>query len=84
MTTPIEQDIDDNVLLLRKAWADAGREGAPRVVVLAGKPDPDKLARWDDLGVTEVVFGVPDKSADEVVAYLERLAGKLGRGPLAN
>ncbi|MFI6429278.1 MULTISPECIES: LLM class F420-dependent oxidoreductase [Rhodococcus] len=84
MTTPIEQDIDDNVLLLRRIWQEAGREGAPRVVVLAGKPDPDKLARWEDLGVTEVVFGVPDKSEAEVVAYLGRLAGKLNREPVSN
>lgn len=83
MTTPIEQDIDDNVLLLRRIWTEAGREGAPRIVVLAGKPDPERLARWEDLGVTEVVFGVPDKPEAEVVAYLERLAGKLDRTPVA-
>ncbi|MFC4602982.1 LLM class F420-dependent oxidoreductase [Rhodococcus kronopolitis] len=83
MTTPIEQDIDDNVLLLRKIWQEAGREGAPEVVVLAGKPDQDKLARWADIGVTEVVFGVPDKSEDEVVAFLDRLAVKVGRTPVA-
>ncbi|MFC9789902.1 LLM class F420-dependent oxidoreductase [Rhodococcus sp. NPDC127528] len=83
MTTPIEQDIDDNVLLLRKAWADAGREGAPRIVVLDRKPVPEKLSRWEDLGVTEVVYGLPDKSEAEVVAYLERLAGKLDREPFA-
>ncbi|MFE3291549.1 LLM class F420-dependent oxidoreductase [Rhodococcus sp. NPDC059234] len=82
MTTPIEQDIDDNVLLLRKAWADAGREGAPRIVVLDRKPVPEKLSRWEDLGVTEVVYGLPDKPEAEVVAYLERLAGKLDREPV--
>jgi alkanesulfonate monooxygenase SsuD/methylene tetrahydromethanopterin reductase-like flavin-dependent oxidoreductase (luciferase family) len=38
---------------------------------------PEKLARWAELGVTEVLFGLPDKSADEVTAYVERLAGKL-------
>jgi hypothetical protein len=35
------------------------------------------LAHWAELGVTEVLFGLPDKSADEVAAYVERLAGKL-------
>lgn len=84
MTTPIEQDIDDNVLLLRRIWTEAGREGAPRIVVLAGKPDPERLARWDDLGVTEVVYGLPDKPEEEVVAYLERLAGKLDRAGVSN
>jgi len=78
LTTPIEQDVEDKIHLLSKAWADAGRDGAPEIVVLAGKPDPEQLARWEELGVTEAVFGMPDREPDEVVAYLERLAGKLG------
>ena len=78
LTTPVEQDVEDKVQLLSKAWADAGREGAPEVVVLAGKPDPEQLARWEQVGVTEAVFGMPDREPDEVVAYLERLAAKLG------
>jgi len=41
------------------------------------KPDPDKLAHWKNLGVTEVLFGLPDKPADDITAYVERLAGKL-------
>jgi hypothetical protein len=41
------------------------------------RPDPEKLARWADLGVTEVLFGLPDRSADDVAAYVERLAGTL-------
>jgi probable F420-dependent oxidoreductase len=84
MTTPIEQDIDDNVLLLRKIWADAGREGSPRIVVLDRKPVPETLARWEDLGVDEVVYGMPDADEPTVVAYLEKLAGKLDRSPAAH
>nr|WP_260860698.1 hypothetical protein [Mycobacterium tilburgii] len=38
---------------------------------------PEKLAHWSELGVTEVLSGLPDKSEDEVGAYVERLAGKL-------
>ncbi|MGZ4520979.1 MAG: LLM class F420-dependent oxidoreductase, partial [Mycobacteriaceae bacterium] len=60
-------------------WKAAGREGAPRIVVLDGKPDSDRLVRWKDLGVTEVVYGLPDKPEEDVVAYLGRLAAKLGR-----
>ena len=41
------------------------------------KPDPDKLARWAELGVTEVLFGLPDRDADEIAGYVEHLAGKL-------
>ncbi len=80
ITTPIEQDIEDNVTLLRKIWADAGRTGQPEIIVLAGKPDADKLARWQDLGVSEALFGMPDADEEQVLAYLQRLASKLGIG----
>jgi hypothetical protein len=63
--------------LLQDTWAAAGRDGAPQIVALDFKPVPEKLAHWAELGVTEVLFGLPDKSADEVAAYVERLAGKL-------
>jgi probable F420-dependent oxidoreductase len=78
ITTPAEQDVDQKVRLLRNMWQDAGRAGTPEITVLAGKPDSEALAGWEALGVSEVVFGLPDRSEDEVVAYLERLAGKLG------
>jgi probable F420-dependent oxidoreductase len=81
ITTPIETDIDGKVPLLRKIWQEAGRDGEPRVTALAGKPDPELLAHWDDIGVTDVAFGLPDRSPDEVVGYLGRLAGRLGLEP---
>ncbi len=77
ISTPGEQNIDDNVLLLHKMWRNAGREGSPRIVVLDFKPDAEKLAHWHDIGVSEVVYGMPDRSEADVLAYLERLAGKL-------
>ena len=45
----------------------------------AGLPqrEPGWLARWAEIGVTEVLYGFPDRSEDEVRAYVERLAGKL-------
>lgn len=78
ITTPREQDIVDHVRRLHKMWADAGRAGTPEVLALAGRPDPEQLAQWRDAGVSEVIFGLPDRSADEVVSYIGRLAGKLG------
>jgi probable F420-dependent oxidoreductase len=78
ITTPMEDDLAPKIRLLHEQWSRAGRTGTPEVVALAGKPQPDVLAKWDSLGVTEVVFGLPDRSAEEVVAYLRRLAGKLG------
>ncbi len=79
ITTPYETEIDDQVALLRRMWADAGRDGEPSVVALGGKPDPGRLQHLASIGVTECAFGLPDKTEDEVVAYLGRLAVKLGR-----
>jgi len=79
MTTPIEQDIAGKCDQLRKAWADAGRTGRPQVHVLAtGKPTPELLADWRAAEVTDVIWGLPDKPADEVVAFLGRHAARLG------
>ncbi len=78
ITTPREDEIGDKIDLLRAAWKDAGREGDPEVVVInTVKPDPALLAHWAEIGVSEVIFGLPDRSADEVVAFLGRLAAKL-------
>jgi probable F420-dependent oxidoreductase len=77
ITTPRDVDIDAPVRLLQDIWAGAGRAGEPRIVALDFKPVPEKLEHWSQLGVTEVLFGLPDRSADEVAAYVERLAGKL-------
>ena len=68
---------DTPVRMLQDIWADAGREGAPQIVALDFKPVPEKLEHWAQLGVTEVLFGLPDKSVAEVGGYVERLAGKL-------
>ena len=85
LTTPAERDVEQKVARLAAAWREAGRPGAPQVVALAsGRPDPDTLARWDESGVTEALFGMPDRSADEVVDYLRRLAGKLALSPAAS
>src|SRR5690606_25598209 len=77
ITTPGEADISTSLANLKKAWADAGRAGAPRVVALDCKPDADRLARGAADGVTDVLYGLPDKPEPEVRAHLERLAGKL-------
>lgn len=77
ITTPGERDIESRVETLQRLWNEAGRVGAPQIVVLDFKPESERLDRLRELGVTEVVYGMPDKSEAEVLAYLERLAIKL-------
>ncbi|MFE3262302.1 LLM class F420-dependent oxidoreductase [Nocardia sp. NPDC059229] len=77
ITTPTETDISARLSMLKKIWADAGRSGNPRVVALDFKPDAAKLTQWAAEGVTDVLYGLPDRSEDEVLAYLDRLAAKL-------
>lgn len=78
ITTPNEQDIDDSVHLLKTIWADTGREGDPQIVVLDFKPVAEKLDRWREIGVSTVLYGVPDDSVERASGYLGKLAGKLG------
>lgn len=77
ITTPRDDQVPARVTRLREIWTDAGRDGVPRVVALDGRPDPAKLNTWRDSGVTDVVYGLPDKSVDEVYAYLDRLRAKI-------
>ncbi|ONI86482.1 LLM class F420-dependent oxidoreductase [Actinosynnema sp. ALI-1.44] len=78
ITTPYEVDITAQVALLRDIWRDAGRRGQPTVVALGGRPDPDRLAHLASIGVSEAVFGLPDRAASDVEPWIGRLGGKLG------
>jgi len=79
MTTPTQSDISGQIEALQKAWADAGRAGAPEIrILIAFKPDPQDLVAWAEAGATELIWGVPDKAEDEVLGSLDRLAGRLG------
>lgn len=84
MTTPTQQDISGQIENLKAAWAEAGREGLPDIrVLIAFKPNPDDLVRWAEQGVSELIWGVPDKAPDEVIASLDRMADRLGLQPPA-
>lgn len=81
MTTPTQADISANIEALKKAWAEAGRDGQPEIrILIAFKPNPEDLLTWAEAGATELIWGVPDKAPDEVLASLDRLAGRLGLG----
>lgn len=79
MTTPIEQNVAGKVGQLQEAWSAAGRPDSPDVhVLIAARPSPDDLVEWGEAGVTELIWGLPDKPAPEVEAHLDRLAERLG------
>ncbi|WP_405183196.1 LLM class F420-dependent oxidoreductase [Nocardia sp. NBC_01377] len=77
ITTPGETDVTARLESLQRIWREAGRKGRPRVVALDLKPDKARLSEWAEAGVTDVLYGLPDKSDSEVRAYLDRLSGKL-------
>jgi probable F420-dependent oxidoreductase len=84
MTTPTQQDISGQIENLKAAWAEAGREGLPDIrILIAFRPNPDDLMRWAEQGVSELIWGVPDKAPDEVIASLDRMADRLGLQPPA-
>jgi len=79
MTTPREQDVIGKARALNNAWVGADRSGRPEIAVLAtARPSPEDFAAWEGAGVTEVIWGLPDKSAEEVVAFIGRHARRLG------
>ncbi len=79
LTTPREQDVPTKVAKLRADWAAAGREGEPQVHLLAmTKPTPEVIVEWEQAGITDVVWGLPDRAPDEVEAFVARLGAKLG------
>ncbi|WP_159839739.1 LLM class F420-dependent oxidoreductase [Nocardia sp. CY41] len=77
ITTPGETEITDRLALLHEIWEQAGLSGRPRVVALDATPDAARLDDWERAGVTDVVYGLPDKDEGAVLAYLDRLSGKL-------
>lgn len=77
ITTPRDEGIVDSVARLHDAWRSAGRDDLPRVVALDGKPDADRLARWSAGGVTDALYGLPDREPSEIAGYLDRLRAKL-------
>lgn len=78
ITTPIETDIEDRVAELNASWKAAGRERTPRIVVLlTSRLEPGQLERWEGLGIDEVMFGLPDRSTEEVLIFIERLGASL-------
>jgi probable F420-dependent oxidoreductase len=77
ITTPRDDDVVGSVARLQECWNAAGRNASPRVVALEGRPDAERLQRWAYGGVTDVALGLPDRTPEEVEAYLDRLRARL-------
>ncbi|KAA1416384.1 LLM class F420-dependent oxidoreductase [Nocardioides humilatus] len=79
MTTPTTSDVAANADKLRKAWADAGREGEPDIrILVAKKPTAEDFADWMAAGASELIWGVPDSEKDAVLTYLDKMSTRLG------
>lgn len=60
---------------LREAMRAEGRDPAAlRVVIFGAVPDPAKMARYAEMGVSEVVLRVPSSGRDDVLPELDRHA----------
>ncbi|MCW2785991.1 MAG: rutA 3 [Marmoricola sp.] len=78
MTTPRETELQAKIGQLNAAWNAAGRQGEPQVRHLAvQRPTPDTVAEWERIGITEVMWPMPDKATDEVVGHLDRLRDRI-------
>jgi len=83
MSTPIEPDLSAKATLLQSIWTDSGRAGQPLIHALAtAKPTPQLLDSWAAAGVTDAIWGLPDKPAPDVVQFLARHAERLGLHPV--
>lgn len=61
--------------VLRRAWAEAGRDPAAlQVVPYAVRPSPGKLAHFAEQGVTEVVLQLPPGTEAEILRVLDDYA----------
>lgn len=80
ITTPLEENIAASAEELHTVWKDSGRTGRPEIVVLHPKPDQRLLDEWEAAGVTEVMMGLPDRSEEDVLAFVERRAGQFLSG----
>ncbi|WP_254657554.1 TIGR03619 family F420-dependent LLM class oxidoreductase [Tsukamurella pulmonis] len=74
ITTPQDRGITDAARRLAEIWREHGRDGAPRIVALDGRPDRDRLARWGEAGVTDVLYPVDDSGEEPATMHLGRMA----------
>jgi len=76
LTTPLDEDLPTRVKQLREAWSNAGRDGEPEVRAHSARLE--LLDSWEEAGIAEAVWSLPDADEKAVLEHLDRLAGDLG------
>ena len=70
--------LSETVPELRARVEEAGRDPSTlEIVPVAVVPDPGKLDHYDEVGVTECVFGLPSAGRDDVLAVLDKYTAVL-------
>lgn len=75
ISTPKDQDLPAQARELTRVWREAGRPGRP--IIRALRPELELLDAYEEAGITEVVWSLPDTDESGVLAYLDQLAKKL-------
>ncbi|TWS19452.1 TIGR03619 family F420-dependent LLM class oxidoreductase [Tsukamurella asaccharolytica] len=75
ITTPQDRGIAAAARRFAAIWREHGRDGAPRIVALDGSPERDRLARWAEAGVTDVLYPAVDTDEGAAAEHLRRVAG---------
>ncbi|MBV8984176.1 MAG: LLM class F420-dependent oxidoreductase, partial [Acidimicrobiia bacterium] len=70
--------LTETVPELRARVEEAGRDPSTlEIVPVAVVPDPGKLDHYQEVGVTECVFGLPSAPRDDVLAVLDKYTAVL-------
>jgi probable F420-dependent oxidoreductase len=67
-------DYAAGIAAVRKAWAEAGREGEPDFSIFGVGPDPARVKALIEMGFNRIIFALPPADADTVMPLLDRYA----------
>lgn len=75
ISTPKDTELPTRARQLQEVWREAGREGQP--IIRAHSPQHELIDAYEEAGITELVWSLPDTGESGVLAYLDELARKL-------
>ncbi|MDP6377025.1 MAG: LLM class F420-dependent oxidoreductase [Pseudomonadales bacterium] len=68
-----------SIAAVRRAWAEAGRDGEPDFSIFGVGPDAQRVAELIDMGFNRIIFALPSADADTVMPLMDRYA-EIGHG----